>query len=176
MAGHDLDLSDLIVPAGTPVPDERPVDLGGAQLALMVDGAAAVLAKVAEAHRDRAFPLRVEHLRTLSVALAGVLVSAREVVERVRHDGAHWAALPAVDERAPRWTGEAPTGFELTPGEPGKVRADLLAAVGDWSGRADEDLDLARDELLKLAALLSVWDQPARPVVESVDECDGGDR
>jgi hypothetical protein len=170
--GHDLDLdlADLIVPHGTPVPDEQPVALGGEQLARMIDGAAALLAKVAEAHKERAFPLRVPHLRSLILALVGLVKSSRDVVDRVQHDAAHWATLPAADERAPRWTGEAPPTFELPPGTPDEVRNKLMEAVGEWGRSSDSDLDVAEATLLQLAALLTPWDQPARPIVEPVGE------
>jgi len=171
--GHDLSLADLIVPHSTPVPDEPPVPLGGEQLGRMIDGAAALLAKVVESHEERAFPLRVPHLRSLILALVGLVKSSRDVVARVQHDAAHWAALPAADERAPRWTGENPPDFELPPGTPDEVREKLLDAVGEWGRTSDGDLDLAETTLLQLAALLTPWDQPARPVVEPVDEPKG---
>jgi hypothetical protein len=174
VAGRDLDhlnLCDLIVPAGTAVPDERPADaaaMGGEQLARLVDAAAALLVKVVEAHRERAFPLRVPHLRSLVVALAAVQTSAREVVGRVRRDAAHWVTLPADDDRAPRWTGATPADFDLSQVPPGNARAELLKTVNQWGGTVDADLDVSQTTLLQLASLLSVWDQPARPIVEPV--------
>jgi hypothetical protein len=149
-----ISLDDLII---KPQEEEAPRPLSGDDLATWVGASAALLDRVVAVHRERAYPLRTNEARALVSGLAAVMLSAVDVVQAVRYDLSRWVHVSADDDRALRWTGEVPVGFEPNPGNsPEQELADLVRKVGEYLVDGLSDVDVAKDTLLRLAGLLAV--------------------
>lgn len=152
-----ISLDDLIIKPDAADEEATPRPLSGDDLATWIGAAAALLDRVVAVHRERAYPLRTAEARALVSALAAVMLSAVEVVQAVRYDFSRWVLVSPTDDRALRWTGEVPVGFEPNPeNSPEQELADLVRKVGEYLVDGLADVDVAKDTLLRLAGLLSV--------------------
>jgi hypothetical protein len=167
-----ISLDDLIIkPDGIDESAEEtetpPTPLSGDDLATWVGAAAALLDRVVAVHKERAYPLRTNEARALVSGLAAVLLSVVDVVQAVRYDFSRWVLVSPTDDRALRWTGEVPAGFEPNPeNTPDQELADLVRKVGEYLVDGLADVDVAKDTLLRLVGLLSAVRHADSPAPE----------